>query len=202
MPRTFKDNERIKEERRAKILSTSLKLFATYGFDNVSMDMIAKKSKCSHGLMYHYFKDKNEIIKSHYETISGIICEDILKIMQTVDSGEQFFLSFFKLIIDYINKNSQSCYYIYLFADRMQEKFSDEVVKFSFNKEIDRYFKDSLKKLYNVTDLSKNKYAFHSWLLIISFIKTLAEDKIKYPKALLKDYDYIPILSSFLKKRD
>jgi AcrR family transcriptional regulator len=202
MPRTFKENEKIKEERRNRILDISLKLFANLGYENVSMDMIAKKAKCSHGLMYHYFKDKNEIIKAHFETIKSVLCADVRKAMEENEPGKGFLLNIFKLNIDYINKNIQSAYYIYLFADRVLDNFSSDIFKVLFDKEVDRYFKDSFKKEYGVVDISKNKHLAQSFLLYISFIKSLAEDKIKYTKVLSKDYDYTPILLTFLEKGD
>ena len=33
------------------------------GYDNATVDDIVKKAKCSHGLFYHYFKNKKEIFK-------------------------------------------------------------------------------------------------------------------------------------------
>lgn len=200
MPRTFKENEKIKEERRNRILDISLKLFANFGYENVSMDMIAKKAKCSHGLMYHYFKDKNEILKAHYDTIKVDLCKDVHKIMDENEVGKNFMLATFKLPIDYINKNVQSAYYIYLFADRILDDFSTDILKSAFDKEVDKYFKDSLKKEFGVADISKNKLLLQNWLLYVSFIKSLAEDKIKYSKVLSKDFDYTPILQAFLNK--
>ena len=202
MPRTFKENEKIKEERRNRILDISLKLFANLGYENVSMDMIAKKAKCSHGLMYHYFKDKNEIIIAHYETIKDILCKDVHEIMDNNEPGKDFILSIFKLLINYINKNTQSAYYIYLFSDRLLDNFTNDVFKITFDKEVDRYFKDSLKKEYGIVDITRNKHLVQSFLLYVSFVKSLAEDKIKYSKVLSKDYDYTPILLTFLEKGD
>lgn len=61
MPRTPEKNQIIKDKRRAKILKTSLRLFALEGYNNVSVDDITKAAKCSHGLFYHYFQDKEDV---------------------------------------------------------------------------------------------------------------------------------------------
>ena len=200
MPRTFKENEKIKEERRNKILDLSLKLFASYGYENVSIDMIAKKAKCSHGLMYHYFKDKDEILKAHYESTKIELCEIVHKIMDQNNIGKDFLLALLKFPIDYINKSIQSAYYIFLFSDRILNNFTPGILKTVFDKEVERFFKDSLKKEYGVSDLSKNKQLLQNYLLYVSFIKSLAENKIKYPKTLSKDFDYTSILLAFLNK--
>jgi AcrR family transcriptional regulator len=61
MPRTPEKNKIIKDKRRAKIMKTSLKLFALEGYNNISVDDITKAAKCSHGLFYHYFNDKEDV---------------------------------------------------------------------------------------------------------------------------------------------
>jgi len=63
MPRTQEANEFLKEKRRNLILRSSLHLFCLKGFDNVTTDDICKEAKISHGLLYHYYKNKTEILK-------------------------------------------------------------------------------------------------------------------------------------------
>ncbi|MBO8427866.1 MAG: helix-turn-helix transcriptional regulator, partial [Firmicutes bacterium] len=59
MPKTNLQTSILKEKRRVLIMEKALKLFATYGVDNITIDDIADSLKISHGLFYHYFKDKN-----------------------------------------------------------------------------------------------------------------------------------------------
>lgn len=62
MPKTKEQNENIKSQRKQAILTSALELFATKGFENTSIDDIAKFVNCSHGLIYHYYKSKYEIL--------------------------------------------------------------------------------------------------------------------------------------------
>ena len=48
-------------ETRAKIINVALTLFNEYGFQSVSMEMIAEQAQVSIGAIYHYFKSKEEI---------------------------------------------------------------------------------------------------------------------------------------------
>lgn len=48
-------------EMRAKIQFTALRLFADKGFENVSIDEIAKSAGCSVGNIYHYFPNKDSL---------------------------------------------------------------------------------------------------------------------------------------------
>lgn len=62
MPKTKEQNENIKSQRKQAIITSALELFATKGFENTSIDDIAKFVNCSHGLIYHYYKSKYEIL--------------------------------------------------------------------------------------------------------------------------------------------
>lgn len=61
MPRTKEANKQIKDERKSNILLAAAPLFALYN-DKVSVDMICEKANCSHGLLYHYFRDANNVL--------------------------------------------------------------------------------------------------------------------------------------------
>lgn len=61
MSRNKELNEKIKEERRQQILSNALMLFAQKGLAATKIIDIALASGISQGLMYHYYKSKEEI---------------------------------------------------------------------------------------------------------------------------------------------
>jgi AcrR family transcriptional regulator len=62
MPRTEKQFEDIREERRKQIMDVALELIADEGFANVTIAKIAKKANISKGLMYNYFESKEQLI--------------------------------------------------------------------------------------------------------------------------------------------
>lgn len=63
-PRTEKQFEEIREEKRHLIMQTALELFATSGYDSTSISQIAKKAGISKGLLYNYFESKEHLIKA------------------------------------------------------------------------------------------------------------------------------------------
>jgi AcrR family transcriptional regulator len=69
-PRTEQQYEQIREQKRTLILQAALKLFADEGFHSTSISRIAKSAGISKGLMYNYFKSKEELLKEI--VISGI----------------------------------------------------------------------------------------------------------------------------------
>ncbi|WP_227004009.1 TetR/AcrR family transcriptional regulator [Salicibibacter halophilus] len=64
------NNEQIeqkKNERKAQIMRAAIKVFADNGIKLTKISMIAKEAKVSHGLVYHYFNSKDEILSESLE---------------------------------------------------------------------------------------------------------------------------------------
>ncbi len=68
-PRTKEQFETIREGRREQIMQVALELFASEGIQT-PISKIAKEAGISKGLMYNYFKSKEELL--HEVAISGI----------------------------------------------------------------------------------------------------------------------------------
>ena len=49
------------------IRTTSKRLFAKYGYDGISMRILAKESGVGLSSIYHFFKDKDILLKTIYE---------------------------------------------------------------------------------------------------------------------------------------
>ena len=50
-----------KKERLNRIINAAFKVFSLNDFEKASTSLIVKEAKISRGLLYHYFKDKNEL---------------------------------------------------------------------------------------------------------------------------------------------
>jgi len=61
LPRNKKENQRIKDERREQILTNALKLFAKNGLAATRISDIALAAGISQGLIYHYYKSKEDV---------------------------------------------------------------------------------------------------------------------------------------------
>lgn len=61
MPRTPKQNQIIRDKRKAKITAKGIELISKKGLSEVVIDDIAKEVGCSHGLFYHYFKKTEDL---------------------------------------------------------------------------------------------------------------------------------------------
>lgn len=70
MPRSPEDNQQLKDARRIEILRAASRVFAKKGFVAAKISDIAREAGLSHGLVYHYFENKDAIF--------GAILEDKL----------------------------------------------------------------------------------------------------------------------------
>lgn len=55
------------EERRTQLIDTALEVFANKGFDKTSVRELAAAAGVAQGLMYHYFKSKDQLLEAVVE---------------------------------------------------------------------------------------------------------------------------------------
>ncbi|MDR2497233.1 MAG: TetR/AcrR family transcriptional regulator [Tannerellaceae bacterium] len=93
MPRTKEQNNAIKIEKKQKIMSIALHLFAEDGYVHTSIEKIATHAGISKGLMYSYFRSKDdllrEIIHKGAETISGNLFPENMSAEELIDGVEK-----------------------------------------------------------------------------------------------------------------
>lgn len=86
MPKTKEQFEQIRNERINQILQSALYLFVMKGYDAVNLDEVTKEANCSHGLLYHYFKGKDEL---YLATINNIVAPYITNMVKEVDFNQK-----------------------------------------------------------------------------------------------------------------
>jgi|AntAceMinimDraft_17_1070374.scaffolds.fasta_scaffold151501_1 AcrR family transcriptional regulator len=62
-PRTEEQFEKIREKSRKLIINTAMELFAYYGYHSTTIEKISKKAGISKGLIYNYYKSKDELLE-------------------------------------------------------------------------------------------------------------------------------------------
>ena len=78
MPKSKEQFEQIRNERIKNILKSATTLFALKGYDAVNLDEVTKVAKCSHGLLYHYFKGKEELYQAVLEQVVYPECKKMI----------------------------------------------------------------------------------------------------------------------------
>jgi AcrR family transcriptional regulator len=77
MPRTPAENDRIRRATTEQLLNNALSLFCEKGYHSTSIEDIARQAEISKGLLYHYFKSKEEVLS----TLVEIRINDVLLVM-------------------------------------------------------------------------------------------------------------------------
>jgi AcrR family transcriptional regulator len=103
-PRSAKQFNEIRIQKKQLIMETALELFSENGFHATSMSQIAKKAGISKGLAYNYFQSKNEILADILETSSNEIYENIDINHDGILTEEEFYY-FIKKTFQLINSN-------------------------------------------------------------------------------------------------
>jgi len=62
-PRTEKQIQELRQAKKAEICDAALFVFAQKGYHNASVSAISRQAKISKGLIYNYFKSKEELLK-------------------------------------------------------------------------------------------------------------------------------------------
>ena len=129
-PRTEKQYQEIREEKRKLIKDKALELFALEGFDKTSISRIAKNAGISKGLLYNYFDSKEALL-------TDIIFEQVDLMMSFFDTNkdgvlekhemEYFIRQTFKLLKE--NPEFWKLYFMLAFQPNVmklvEEKFMD-----------------------------------------------------------------------------
>ncbi|GAA6616893.1 TetR/AcrR family transcriptional regulator [Scytonema sp. NUACC26] len=77
MPRTPAENDRIRRATTEQILKAAMSLFCEKGYYSTSIEDVAKQAQISKGLLYHYFKGKEDLLSA----IVDMRINDVLEVM-------------------------------------------------------------------------------------------------------------------------
>lgn len=201
MPRTFKQNEEIKDLRKKEILEKSLILFANEGIETVTMDKIAKAAKCSRSLLYHYYANKEELLNEHKKICEKLFSNKLLEFSETYEDTIDLLIAInnYFLEIIYDSNDIINTYYLYLYVSIILTILNDDPNKVFRNKKFKMLFKRisaQLDKAYPYVSKIEQKSKFVFYLMSIS---GLAINKIRYPKLFMIKLDADRLIMTYLK---
>ena len=191
---------KIKDLRRDNIINASLKVFCEKGYESTTIDDIVKKIGCSHGLFYHYFKNKTELFKVVLEINAIKTKEAIFNKINDL----QTYTDKLKTIIDslfYDIKNDANYgYFFYLF---IAHTFSENTNKIFNAPSIEELFERFFEKGQINGEFTTTYSAKELSLLFISIIKGSTFAYILAPKSAKKSTNFPStnlIVNIFLKE--
>jgi AcrR family transcriptional regulator len=187
-PRTDIQFEEIREEKRELILQTGLTLFATDGYHNVSVSDIARAANISKGLMYNYFRSKEDLLS----TIVQKGFKDIADAFDVDNDGilTQHELGFF---IDYTFKTlkaNKQFWRLYFMLILQPDVF--EIVKKEYNiiKEKIGMIAHAFFRQQGVEDPKREMMVLAALIEGMAFQFVFTENGGNYPLHIMEDYIY------------
>ncbi|GJQ62665.1 MAG: TetR family transcriptional regulator [Melioribacteraceae bacterium] len=134
MARNKELNDQMREARMETIHSAALKLFTQKGLGATKISDIAKEAGMSHGLMYHYYKSKEEIftelVKIAFERLIGA-SESLMKM--PIPPEEKIKLAFEKILEGMTTSGNHSRFHYLVTLAFTEENSSDELKEFLEN---------------------------------------------------------------------
>ena len=124
-PRTQRQFEEIREEKKKLIMDTALRHFANEGYHNTTISHIARQAGISKGLLYNYFRSKEELLNK-------IIYRSMGDIFSRFDNengqlSEKEFELFIRALLDHIKKNKS--FWRLFFQLLMQKDVREQFLK-------------------------------------------------------------------------
>ena len=142
-PRSKKQYEELRQNKRSIILKAALELFAENGFHNTTTNSIAQKANISNGLLYNYFESKEDLLK---KIVSKGINEITISfnINQKNILSKEEFIFYIKENFNIIKNNSKfwKLYFAIIIQPSVLKIVKDEILNLSAPvfKKLENYF--------------------------------------------------------------
>ncbi|MEH7475766.1 TetR/AcrR family transcriptional regulator [Priestia megaterium] len=128
MPRTPEENDRIRQASKEKIRAAAMELFMTQGYYATSISNIAKQAGISKGLLYNYYKGKEELLSEMVEARIREVIEVMEKAI-TLDTPDEQLKYIVNGAIDNVYKKPEvHRFYLHL---QTQPVDDDDLIKYS-----------------------------------------------------------------------
>ena len=129
-------------EKKELIIQTAIKLFTENGFDNTSTASITKKAKVATGTLFHYFKNKKELISEAYLDTKKEFFGEIKKNLSDDDSTENTIKKIFTNSILWGISNPEKIKFLLQFSS---SPYISSIIRKKIEED-EEYFIDFLKK--------------------------------------------------------
>lgn len=143
-PRTEKQFEEIRVNKKALIMNTALELFANEGYHPSSISKIAKRAGISKGLLYNYFESKEDLLVQ----IMTVGLEEMFSVFDPNNDGvlsEEEIINFISEIFKMLKENHHywKLYYAVFLQPKVHKLLASEYEKvlMKFMKMLVDYYK-------------------------------------------------------------
>ncbi|MEB2631526.1 TetR/AcrR family transcriptional regulator [Peribacillus frigoritolerans] len=128
MPRTPEENDRIRQASKEKIRAAAMELFMKQGYYTTSISDIAKQAGISKGLLYNYYKGKEELLSEMVEARIREVVEVMEEAFTLNTPREQLEHIINGAIDNILQKPEVHRFYLHL---QTQPESDEELIKYS-----------------------------------------------------------------------
>ncbi|MEP9409403.1 TetR/AcrR family transcriptional regulator [Peribacillus frigoritolerans] len=128
MPRTPEENDRIRQASKEKIRAAAMELFIKQGYYATSISDIAKQAGISKGLLYNYYKGKEELLSEMVEARIKEVVEVMEEAFTLNTPREQLEHIINGAIDNILQKPEVHRFYLHL---QTQPESDEELIKYS-----------------------------------------------------------------------
>jgi len=150
MPRTKKQFEEIRKSSRQKILDAALEVFAKEGYHSSTVSFIAKNAGISQGLLYNYFKSKEEVLHELMIGMMENLMGEFLPIKNYEKVTRKDIVNFINIGIDLVLENPKywKLYFSVFVQPDVLSMVMDKMMKMAepYMKGMTNYFKEKGEK--------------------------------------------------------
>ncbi|WP_294775426.1 TetR/AcrR family transcriptional regulator [uncultured Eubacterium sp.] len=120
--------ERASDERKEKILEVGINEFASKGYENANINIIAKNAGISIGLMYKYFSTKEDLFITCIQRGMSILDDAVDEILK---SDDKLLTKAEKLIRTTCQLSQKDANYVKLYNEITSERNSEKAMEFA-----------------------------------------------------------------------
>jgi AcrR family transcriptional regulator len=127
MPRNKETNQKVKDERREQILAAALELFVKKGLAATRISDISTKTGMSQGLIYHYYKSKEEVFVWLVRDAIDKMNTAALELEKLpLSAKEKIILAIESLLTGFDKKEEAANFYSLITQAALSDSFPDE----------------------------------------------------------------------------
>jgi len=123
-PEASNDRSRQGADKRSKILESAIRVFADKGYHGTRISDIARDAEIAYGLVYHYFKNKDDILDAIFVDRWGDFIETVEAIAGESKPLEEKLVALAELILNSDPEQSQWLK-VLIFEIQRTQRFSD-----------------------------------------------------------------------------
>ncbi len=168
----------VKTKRR--ILKSAKDLFSAKGFDGTSVQEISKKAKVNKALIYYYFKSKNEILDTLFNSFIENEIENVYQFVKKYKFTIEGHSEFIKNMYSYIKKNKKILRVIFMQSLSIEEGFDVIELWKNIVKEINKKIIHLNYKLKDDSVSLHNEYCLGVMPLLTFTLLPDSENNIEY----------------------